>query len=251
MRLQVARGRTCAETSFSSDPPIELIASTTWDEFMSPVRERRSDSRRTLGPMPNLRPELSSAVIAAVALGALSTAGDWIWARWIPDGAVLPGVVHGVVFFAALAFALGGAARSREAMRRLLWTLPVAGLLLAAAFYPLAYAVGYLGALLVTWTLMWLALALLQRWARGGEESARRAVTRGLIAAVGSGLAFWAVSGMWTRPAGETGYPLRLVYWTFAFLPGLLALFLGRRPARGESAPEVTVGAGRRSPGSR
>ncbi len=173
--------------------------------------------------------ELSPAVTASLLLAALSTAGDWIWARWIPDGAVLPGVIHGVLFFGALAFALGWAARSRWATTRLLWTLPATGLLLAAGFYPLAYAVGYLTALLLTWIAMWLALALLQRWARGGHETALRAVGRGVIAALGSGLAFWAVSAMWTQPAQQTGYGLRLLYWTFALLPGFVALLLAQR----------------------
>lgn len=129
-----------------------------------------------------------------------------------------------MLFFVALALVLGWAANNRLVTTRLLTTLPPTGLVLAAAFYPLARVIGYLGALLVTWTGMWLALALLQRRARGGEGSAREAVLRGTAAALGSGLAFWAVSGMWTRPAHETGYGLRFAYWTVAFLPGMLAL---------------------------
>ena len=74
---------------------------------------------------------------------------------------------------------------------------------------------------------MWLALALLIRRAQGGEGSAGQAALRGIAAAILSGLTFWAVSGMWTHPAHETGYGLRLLYWTVAFLPGLLALLSG------------------------
>ena len=76
---------------------------------------------------------------------------------------------------------------------------------------------------------MWLSLALLQRWATGGTESRGRTLGRGLIAAAGSGLAFWAVSGMWTHPAAYDSYLLRFVYWTIAFLPGFAALLL-RKP---------------------
>ncbi len=88
---------------------------------------------------------------------------------------------------------------------------------------------GYLGALLLTWIGMWMTLALLQRWARSNPETVLRALVRGLIAAIGSGLAFWAISGIWTDPTLRTGYGVRLFYWSFAFLPGFLAL-LWRAP---------------------
>ena len=174
---------------------------------------------------------LGRAAAASVALGAASALGDWVWARFIPDGAVVPGVAHGVVFFLLLAVVLGRATGGGRVVRRLLATLPLAGLLLAAAFYPLAYALGYLGALLATWVTMWLALALLSRWARDADETAGRALARGLAAAVGSGLAFWAVSGMWTDPAAHPSYALRFLYWTIAFAPGLAALVVGRGSA--------------------
>ncbi len=182
------------------------------------------DRVRTL--LRELRPSLAAAGV----LGLLSTLGDWIWARFIPDGAVLPGVIHGVLVFLILALILGLAAKSRTALRRLLLSLPIAGLLLAAAFYPLAHVLGYLGALLATWIAMWLTLALLQRWARDHTEAVQRALLRGLVAAVASGLAFWAVSGIWTDPTIQTSYLLRVVYWTFAFFPGFLAL-LWAQPA--------------------
>lgn len=182
-------------------------------------------------PLTPPRPrELADVGLAALVLGVFSTFGDWIWARFIPDGAIVPGVAHGLLFFLLIALVLGTAARSHRALKRFLLALPAAGLLLAALFYPLAHAIGYLGALLVTWIGMWLSLALVQRWARGGVETIQRTLVRGLIAAVASCLAFWAVSGMWTAPAAETSYPLRLVYWTFAFLPGLAALLLAARP---------------------
>lgn len=164
---------------------------------------------------------------AAATLGAFSTVADWVWARYIPDGAVLPGVVHGAVTFVLLALVLGLAASAPGVTRRLLATLPIAGLLIAAGFYPAAYALGYLGALLVAWIAMWLALAFLQRWARGGTETIGPTLARGLLAAIGSGLAFWAVSGMWTNPAAHANYLMRLVYWTFAFFPGFVALLGG------------------------
>ena len=167
-------------------------------------------------------------LVAALVLGALSAFGDWVWSRYIPDGAVIPGVVHGILVFFVLALVLGWAAGRRAAVVRLVLALPVAGLIIAAAFYPLAYLLGYVGALLVTWVAMWLTLAVLQRWAHG-VESLAAALLRGAIGAVGSGLGFWAISGIWTAPDPQPNYVLRFLLWSFAFLPGFLGLLLGRR----------------------
>ncbi len=176
--------------------------------------------------MDRLPRGLAHAVLGAAALGAVSTLGDWIWARYLRDGSIVAGVVHGAVIFLVLAAILAWAAGSRRAAVRLLPSLPAAGVLLAAAFYPLARAIGYLGGLIVTWVVMWLVLAALQRWARGGGETPGRTALRGLLAAVGSGLAFWAISGVWTDPSPDPSYLWRFACWTFAFLPGFLALLL-------------------------
>jgi hypothetical protein len=54
-----------------------------------------------------------------------------------------------------------------------------------------------------------------------------------VLAAVGSGLAFWAISGIWTRhEAGGPRYAYNFACWTLAFLPGFLALLLRARPPR-------------------
>lgn len=173
-----------------------------------------------------LRQAAAQTLVASAVLGLASAFGDWVWARFLTDGAVLPGVVHGVLLFLLVAVVLGWAAGSGRALARLVLALPAAGLALAAAFYPLASLLGYLGALLATWVGMWLVLALLQRWARGARETAATALARGLLAAVASGLAFWLVSGMWTNPGLELSYPLRFAAWTLAFLPGFASLLL-------------------------
>ncbi len=175
---------------------------------------------------------IKRAVAASTALGTCSAFGDWIWARYIPDGAVVPGIVHGLLVFLLLAAVLAAAAGTRTAAMRLLPTLPLVGCVIASVFYPLAGMLGYLAALLVTWILMWLALALLQRWARGGGESTGRALGRGALAAILSGLAFWVVSGMWTAPDPSPNYVIRFLMWTFAFLPGFMALLIGQPPSR-------------------
>lgn len=170
------------------------------------------------------------AAAGSAILGAASTLGDWIWARWLTDGAVLPGVVHGLLFFVLLAGVIALADGSASTLRRLLVALPPLGLLLAAAFYPIALVLGYLPALLVTWVGMWLGVALCLRWAAASREALAGPLGRGILAAVLSGLAFWIVSDLWTNPAGAP--PLlgleRFACWTFAFFPGLAALLVGR-----------------------
>lgn len=192
--------------------------------------------------MHDLKPGIISAFTSALILAAFSTFGDWLWTNYIPDGAVLPGVLHGAAIFLILAAVLAWSAGTRRAARRLLPALPATGIVIAAAFYPLAGLVGYIAALIITWMAMWLALAALQRWARNQAETLGRALLRGLAAAVASGLAFWAISGIWTQPSPDGPIYLRhFASWTFAFLPGFLALLVRQPSSR---APEVQKSAG-------
>ena len=57
---------------------------------------------------------------------------------------------------------------------------------------------------------------------------------RGVLAALTSGLAFYAISGIWTNPApGGPNYAYNFLCWTIAFLPGFAALLVTGRSARG------------------
>ncbi|MEM6455888.1 MAG: hypothetical protein AAF772_12400 [Acidobacteriota bacterium] len=168
------------------------------------------------------------AAVSALALGALSTFGDWLWTHYIPDGAIVPGVAHGVIVFLVMACLLAWAGRAW--VPTLLVGLPIAGAVIAALFYPLYAVLGYLGALLVTWIAMWLVTALLQRRARGNRESLRRTLVRGGLAALGSGLAFAAIAGIWTNPSPDgPNYLWHFVCWSFAFAPGFAALLVDPR----------------------
>jgi hypothetical protein len=181
---------------------------------------------------------LKSALIGSLALAIVSTLGDWLWANFLTDGAVLPGVIHGAVIFFLLAVILATSAGASKGRFFLLWALPVGGFALAAIFYPLARVIGYLAALLVTWMGMWLITATLQRLARGRVESLRRTAWRALAAAVGSGLAFWAIAGIWTQPSPEgPSYWRHFFSWAFAFFPGLLALLCLHSTTGPGSAP--------------
>ncbi|MEO1370088.1 MAG: hypothetical protein AAFX50_23140, partial [Acidobacteriota bacterium] len=58
-------------------------------------------------------------------------------------------------------------------------------------------------------------------------------------AAVGSGLAFWAISDIWTKAQpGGPNYLWHFACWSFAFFPGFAALLL---PLPGSSESSVTV----------
>ena len=172
---------------------------------------------------------LSAALFSSATLGGASSFGDWLWAKFLTDGAILPALIHGLAIFALLALVLALSLRSGAVARRLLPTLPLLGVGLAGVFYPIASIVGYLPALLVTWVGMWIGTALLLRWACDvrTRESVARALLRGSLAAIGSGLAFWAISGIWTGgSSAPVNYLVRGLKWAFAFAPGLVALLV-------------------------
>lgn len=173
---------------------------------------------------------IGAALAAAAGLGLLSAVGDWIWFHWLEDGALAPAIGHGLLFFVALAVALGASApRPGRTTGRLLAVLPAVGVGLAAVFSPLAGVVGYLGGLLVTWTAMWIALAFGLAWAAERRESARASALRALAAAVASGAAFSTASWMWTAPDPDgPSVVLHFVCWTWALVPGMLALLVRR-----------------------
>jgi hypothetical protein len=53
------------------------------------------------------------------------------------------------------------------------------------------------------------------------------AIGRGIVAAITSGLVFYAISGIWTNPPRSgPNYLYNLAAWTIAFIPGFAALFL-------------------------
>ena len=97
----------------------------------------------------------------------------------------------------------------------------------AALFYALAPLLRY-AAMFPAWMAFWVAFAVL-RWRFMGEPTAQasRARARGVAAALISGLAFYAISGIWTRPSPEgPDYLLHFASWSFAFAPGFMALLL-------------------------
>jgi hypothetical protein len=164
------------------------------------------------------------ALLGAALLGGLNTLGDFLWARFVRSHRMLFGIAHGALLFLVLGIFLGYV-RGRV----LRGGLGGAGAGLAAAllFYVLAPLLGY-AAMFPAWMALWIGLAWLDaRLLRSAPTGP--ALVRGLVAAVGSGLAFYAISGIWTRPSpGRPDYAYHFACWTFAFLPGFLALLVER-----------------------
>jgi hypothetical protein len=149
------------------------------------------------------------------------TAGDYLWAAMHIQHRVAYGLAHGAVMCLCLGIAIGVHAR-----RPVPATLagPIIGVIAAGAFYLLAPWLR-MAAMFPAWMLFWILFALLQQRLREGEGVAA-AAARGAVAAVLSGLAFYAISGIWTGPSHDQPVPaLRFGAWSFAFFPGFLALF--------------------------
>ncbi len=168
-------------------------------------------------------PILRDALLAAVLLGAVMTFGDIVWSALRLPHRVAYRIAHGAVMCLCLGIVIGWRAH-RVAGGALAG--PIIGVVAALAFYALAPWLRY-SAMLPAWMLFWLLFAFLQqRLSR--EGSARDAAVRGLAAATLSGIAFYGISGIWTKPAANPTYLLNLAAWSFAFLPGFLALFWKR-----------------------
>jgi hypothetical protein len=168
------------------------------------------------------------AIGAALLLGAVMTAGDFVWAYFGIRHSIYAGVAHGALMCLCIGALVG--ARSRRAPLGALVGLLI-GALAALTFYAMASTLGW-GAMLPAWMLFWICFALLQHFFR--RETFNAALARGVVAAVLSGLAFYAISGIWTHPSPEPNYVVSFLYWSFAFLPGFVVLLLDR-PSRRSS----------------
>lgn len=190
---------------------------------MAPARRRIADVRQRTAHLVYPQ-EVIAAALASIFLGVVATLGDFAWAYFNVRHRPAYGLIHGAAFCLAIGAAIG--VRTGKILPASM-AGPVVGVIAAASFYLLAPALG-MRAMFPAWMLFWILFALLQRWLR--DEPLGRTLTRGLAAAVLSGLAFYAISGIWTeREPGGPNYVRNLLSWTFAFFPGFAALFFDRR----------------------
>ena len=166
---------------------------------------------------------MTFAVVAAVVLAAAMTAGDMLWAGLSLRHRVGYGLAHGAVICLLIGAFIGW--RPQRMAHGMAAGLLI-GLLAAGLFYALAPWLRY-SAMFPAWMFFWICFAGLQA-ALARQWTWTAAVARGLVAAVLSGLAFYLISGVWTRPPrGGPNYLYHLGAWFIAFLPGFVALFSG------------------------
>jgi NO-binding membrane sensor protein with MHYT domain len=95
----------------------------------------------------------------------------------------------------------------------------------------LAPIAGY-SVMFAVWAFVWVALAVLSgRILRSKNPLTwNEVLARGVAAAIGSGIAFYLISGIW-RPFNPQGwdYAIHFLSWTVAYLPGFAALMYKAR----------------------
>jgi hypothetical protein len=165
--------------------------------------------------------DLTIAIVSTVCIASVMTLGDWMWASRHLSHRMVFGLLHGAGLCLAMGLAIGVPAG--RPIRGAIGGLAI-GFVAAASFYVFAPIMGY-AAMFVSWMLLWILLALFAASLRRAVSTS--ALARGVIAAIGSGLAFYAISGMWQHWNPETiDYADHFLRWTIAFLPGFLALHL-------------------------
>jgi hypothetical protein len=179
---------------------------------------------------------LAEAITGTLAIAALSTVGDFIWATWISSHRAMYGFIHGALIFLAIGLFLGSLAGRAVAGAV---AGACVGALAAGLYYLLAPMIGF-SAMIVAWMAVWLGLAFVygrlnaQRMDAGRRHDIRinvgAVVSRGVIAAIASALGFYTISGIW-RPFNPQGwdYLTHFGAWMLAYFPGFAALLISRR----------------------
>jgi len=168
---------------------------------------------------------LRAAIIGAVVTAAVSTLGDYLWKNVLPHGLPFYWFAHAIILFSTVGVCLG--LPSNRPLAGALGAVAI-GCLATAGFYFLQPLMGY-AAMFPLFFALWFGLGLLAGRVLQ-RDSMNAIVARSLLAAAGSGLGFYAISGIWMpfNPQGMD-YVKHFVYWTIAYLPGFAALLLRRR----------------------
>jgi hypothetical protein len=166
------------------------------------------------------------AITGAVVTAAVSTIGDYLWANVLPHGVPIYWFAHGALLFFTVGLCLG--LPSRKPMTGALGGVAV-GVAATAGFALLRPVLGYTG-LFVMFFALWIGLGLLTGRVLEKRDRATVVLTRSVLAAIGSGCGFYAISGIWFpfNPHGWD-YAKHFVYWSLAYFPGFAALLLPRK----------------------
>jgi hypothetical protein len=164
---------------------------------------------------------VSGAIVGAIVTAAVSTAGDYLWKNVLPHGIPIYWFAHGALLFLTVGFCLG--LPSRKPVAGAIGGM-VVGLAATAGFAVLRPFIGYAG-MFVMFFALWIGLGLLAGRILEKRDTFATVLTRSVIASLGSGLGFYAISGIWF-PFDPHGwdYAKHFVYWTLAYLPGFAAL---------------------------
>jgi hypothetical protein len=169
---------------------------------------------------------IGDAIGGALAIAAVSTLGDYLWANVLPHHRPIYGLTHGTLLFLAVGLYLGARAH-RPATGAVVGGL--LGFLAAGSFYVLQPMLGYT-AMFLMYIGVWVGLGLLNgRVLQPIRAPLSEVMIRSLLAAIGSGVAFYAISGIWFpfHPHGWD-YAVHFAAWTVAYLPGFAALLVSR-----------------------
>lgn len=173
--------------------------------------------------LSGLRLAIGGALVAA----SVSTFADYVWTNWITRHRPLYGVTHGTLLFLCVGLYLG-VVTSKPLVGAVGGA--AVGFLAAGGFYVLQPLLGYTG-MFVLWVALWLMLGVLNGMILRDGRTLRRPLVHGATSAIGSGLAFYAISGIWLNPPpGGPNYLVNFVMWTIAFVPAFLPLLLAKYP---------------------
>ena len=163
------------------------------------------------------------AVIGALVTAAVSTAGDYLWKNVLPHGPRIYWYAHGALLFLTVGWCLG-----RPSGQPIVGAIGgmVVGIAATAGFALLRPFIGYT-AIFVMFFALWIGLGLLVGRVLEKRDTLATVLARSVLASIGSGLGFYAISGIWFpfNPHGWD-YAKHFVYWTIAYLPGFAALLM-------------------------
>src|SRR4051794_24017350 len=162
-------------------------------------------------------------MIGALVTAAISTVGDYLWKNVLPHGIPIYWFAHGALLVLTIGLCLG--LPSRQPLAGAIGGTLV-GLAATAGFAILRPFIGYSG-IFVMYFALWIGLGVLTGRILEHRDSMAVVLTRSVLASIGSGLGFYAISGIWFpfNPHGWD-YARHFVYWTIAYLPGFAALLL-------------------------